>query len=284
MKRITTIFNNKGQGIVEFALILALCVSMYMGLDSLEFKQTIRGIYDDVVVENVTKVYGLGDVYVMALDAWGKKTRAELAEVPDPHRLNADQQALINIGKAFIGKSLTAEDVYKMVKSPTDTFGSNHISQGKEVVIFNLVDHSDNDSYFKNHPDQDIYSTLNRDSRAPWTLHWMQGDYGTLDQATGTYSYTTDEFDSSTRYFYSDCMINDKSVVDWGNKDQYANDRTIRVSFTFKDEGNKKVVDSVRVRVNRGDIKNSNTHYQELDVKVTENYAGQYTPGATGVY
>ncbi len=283
MKIITTIFNNKGQGIVEYALILALCVSMYMGLDSPKVKQTIRGIYDDVVVENVTKVYGLGDVYVMALDAWGKKTRAELAEVPDPHRLNADQQALVNIGKAFIGKSLTAEDVYKMVKSPTDTFGSNYISQGKEVVIFNLVDHSDNDSYFKNHPDQDIYSTLNGDSRAPWTLHWMQGDYGTLNPETGTYSYTTDDFDSSTRYFFSDCMMKDKNEVAWGN-DQWGNDRTIRVSFTFKDEGNKKVVDSVRVRVNRGNRDLANSHYHELDVKVTEDYAGQYTPGATGVY
>ncbi len=272
MKKSISIFNEKGQGLVEYTLILAFCASLYMGANYEDFKQSIRTIYDNVVAVNVTKVYGLGDVYVMALDAWGKKTRSELAEVPDAHRLNADQQALVNIGKVFIGKSLTPSDVKALIKPGDNSYNDNYLLDGKEVVIFNYLDDSS----------KDISTGYKGDSRAPQTIHWMQGDYGTQNP-DGSYSYTTDGFDNTTRFFYSDCMMKDKSQVDWGN-DQWGNDRTIRVSFTFKDEDGKKVVDSVRVRVNRGDQNKANSHYHELDIKITEDYEGQYTPGATGVY
>ena len=256
--KIRTITKHKGQGIVEYALLLAFVVGIAMMLQGVGLANAVKDTFDDVA--NLLKGENR---YVTALKEWGHKTRAELATISNKDRIASDQEALINIGKAFIG--LTAQEVKDLIKPNDTSYDTNYLKKGNEVLVFNYSDATN----------QDISTSILSDSRSPQAINWMQTDYGTVGEG-GSLNYDTAKaFDNGTRYFYSDYMLEDKSAIKWGN------DRSIRASFTFDSEGK---VESARVRVNRGSSKEANTHYHELDVTVTKSGGKQTNPTKSGVY
>lgn len=88
----------KGQGIVEYALLLAFVVGIAMMLNSANLGGAVRDKFDDVVIALE------GNKYAPYFKKWHDKTSAWLSEnASAEERLQADQEALARIARAFIG-------------------------------------------------------------------------------------------------------------------------------------------------------------------------------------
>ncbi len=261
----------KGQGIVEYAILLAFVVGIAMMLQGVGLANAVKDTFDSVA----TLLRG-ENKYVTALKKWGHMTVDELMAIPNDQRLAADQQALINMGQALIGKSwdeLQADFFNDKNKNATTVNNLQNWNKNDDLVILNFEPVNKNDGAG--------LLTLKNDSQGKNSINWMQGDYGTKGE--NGYTYSTQGFDNQTRYFFSDEMIKDKNDVDWGDE-KWGNDRSVRVQFTMNQET--QTVESVRLRVNRGTHNDANikSHMHELDVTVTKDGGKQTNPGATGFY
>lgn len=247
--------NKKGQGIVEYALILAFVVGIAMALNGTDIGGAVKGVFDDVAA-----LLGGGSKYAAALKDWSKKTREELSSIPDEDLIAADQEALANIGKYFLEKNLTKKQIADLLGvSQSDL---TNLKQG--ILLVNYHDNpGDIDTDFKQ-------------ERTPIStgqvFEWMQGEY----DSDGSAALNNDQ-----RYFFSDNMT---TILNNGN--QYENDRSVRLSFKFEGSGENATVESVRVRVNRGNTKgadSSTPYYRELDVTAYKNGSWKQTiDGAPG--
>jgi len=98
LTRILTITKKKGQGIVEYAVLLAFVVGLAVMLQGVGIRGAIKDTFDNVVV------LLRGNPYAPYFQAWHDKTSEWLSEnISSEERLQADQEALARIARAFIG-------------------------------------------------------------------------------------------------------------------------------------------------------------------------------------
>ena len=113
-----TIIKQKGQGVVEYAVLLAFIVGLAVMLNNFNIASEVKGVFDQVaIVLGGESIEGSaeGNTYASYFSKWRKKTSAWLAEnVSSEERLKADQEALGIIARAFIGKD--AEGVKDLIK------------------------------------------------------------------------------------------------------------------------------------------------------------------------
>ena len=123
--RIRTIAKRKGQGIVEYALLLAFVVGIAMMLNGANLGSAIKGVFDDVVIALE------GNKYAPYFKNWHDKTSAWLLENADEgERLQADQEGLARIARAFIGLDENGvKDLIKTLSAKRD--GSASFDNGK---------------------------------------------------------------------------------------------------------------------------------------------------------
>ena len=272
MKMIHEYLNEKGQDLVEYTLTLAFCAVMLLGLNSDEFHNTFRQVFEKGVFDDVKTVIAAGNPYTNAVVNWSQSSRRTLAVVakdpntgkwvlkedviPNADRLEADRQALYNIADFFLGMDITTLS-QKVFKNELGGANSQFFTQGKDVLILSYTDSSGvegnydpvtqqyNTNDTNNNPDFG-YSTTHitiategRKYAANEVIHWMQGDYGNYKDPNGQYDSSKD-FDSSKRYFYSNEMIDPDPANSKGNSLK----RNIRVNFTVTDG----VVTGIKVR------------------------------------
>lgn len=267
--KIRNMLNQKGQGIIEYALILAFVVGIGMMLKGANLGSAVVGVFDDVaeVLSGVKK-----DAYVAALAKWGKAKREDFKEDTRDERLAADQQALINIGNFFLGKQ---RNVVEEAVGKTQTTDLLLVQMNDEILY-------DNSIFTRK-------SGADRDSTDGRVFNWMQGDYGTVtiddngivsitgyDESKSYKAITDDEriagrtdynFNqktySSTRYLYSDYAIYNQTGYNEGNgKFNAQNGIKVDLTYTqnpdYPNDRSKDIVSGVSVYVN----KNSNDENQ----------------------
>ena len=242
----------KGQGIVEYALLLAFIVGIAMMLNGSNLGGAVKDTFDKVAAV----LGGEKKSYAWALENLSGLSRDEIKnKATQEERIKMDQEALANIGKLFLNKT---EDELKAILKNDNLIKTNNSKVNDNIFLGNYHDNLAADVN-GNYTDFSYNGTNLEDGYAD-ILTVMQGG-----NPSGTATYS-DINKSANRYFYSDNMINDKTG------DQYANDRSIRVNLHYgKNDNNEVVVDAVRVKVNRGsstaggDVTN---YYRELDVKV----------------
>lgn len=215
LERIRTITKQKGQGVVEFALLFAFVVAI-----------GVMANFGDVVKDRFNKVLdivGGKKDYTYALENYSKLSKEKLQEVDEAIRIQMDQEALANIGRFFIGHDQAFVGKYLLNKTPNNACLLHY---GE------VVDENGNlNSYlYYNKNDKNTRSTKNDEiAKTSDVIHWMQGDFGLYDEATNSIvqdSYTTASYSSDNRYLFSNYPVN-RNTVDAGNG--------IKITLTYKD-------------------------------------------------
>lgn len=173
----------KGQGVIEYTLLLGLILGIALIMHNSDFTSTVTGTFERVA-------YVLGIPTEKA--KWATmSTEALLADKDSSaERLKADQDFLRNIGKHFIG--MTQEEVEK-------TFDSDHTSN---VLIGTFKEGKDiNNNFYSDFYTKRVDGNPTTDN----LYNWGQG-------MTGTTPY-----DSSRRYLYSDYAVKSASTVKTGS-------------------------------------------------------------------
>lgn len=272
MKTLRAYLNEKGQDLIEYTLILAFCAVLVTSLTSDAFHRTIKAVFDNGVFNDVT-LYVSGGDYKDALTALGGSSRRELIslnydygkyyrvegadQVDNNLRIAADRAALSNIGEFFLGMDKETLSLYLFNKMENDKYFTQG-SYGQEIL---LIDYTDNidvednyDSYSNTYRTANKHSTTNitlkkeRTFNADEVIHWMQGDYGTItgynEKGRPIIKYNDEfNFDSNTRYFFSNEMIDPDMSLSGGTLK-----RNIRVNYELDSNG---IVVAVRVRAQR---------------------------------
>lgn len=260
---IRTIAKRKGQGIVEYALLLAFVVGIAMMLQGVGLAGAVKDTFDSVASllggEKKGYAYGLEQLSGMSKKAVKEKSSQE-------ERIKMDQEALAKIGEFFLDKtSGELSSILKTVKTnaPNENIFLVNYHDGAEVDAETFTtDFNYDGSQFKSTGYYDI-------------LGMMQGE-----KPNGQTDHDKVQ-ESSSRYFFSDNMLDQSTSTA-----QWVNDRSIRVNLHFDNTTDR--VDAVRVKVNRGDSKATNpsvtNYYRELDVKVGKDKGWKQTiagdPGA----
>lgn len=196
LERIRTITKQKGQGIVEFALLLAFVVAI-----------GVMANFGDSVIDRFNKVLdivGEKKDYTYALENYSKLSKEKLQEIDPYLRIQIDQEALANIGRFFIGRNKAFVGKYLWKDNPSNTplfhYGETVGEDGKVSSYF-----------YYNRNDKNTRSSVGDEyAKTADVIHWMQGDFGTYDPETNSIvegSYTTAAFDNTTRYLFSDYPV-----------------------------------------------------------------------------
>jgi hypothetical protein len=229
----------------------------------------------NTITETNSKLAGLfKDVkYADMLKNLGKKPLSDIKKEDNANRIAADQEALANIAKYFIDNNMTRAQVKKILGNNDPS--SNNLIGG--VLIAN---------YFDYYTDPGMEGDPNVSGMDPKNGFGKKtGNLTDLFQGGYDPSVTT-TYDSQSRFFFSDNMINDN----YGNGDGYlSEERSIRISMQFNGTGDDATIESARVRVNRGpatqninanNAATTNSYFRELDVTVDKN--GNYSQTIKG--
>lgn len=133
MKVCKSLLAQKGQGLVEFALILAFCVGIGVAAREAGFAEAISNLFDSgEKTEDVAAAIG-GPLaaerltYGKYLAKWGKKTADELDAINNQERITGDQRGLVAIAQNFLGKDATG--VWNQMKTFSNDFSASDCPQ-----------------------------------------------------------------------------------------------------------------------------------------------------------
>ena len=251
--------SQKGQGLVEFVLILAFCAGIGVAAREAGFAEAISNLLDSgEQTEDVAAAIG-GPLsaerltYGKYLAKWGKYTAEELAAIRNEERITGDQKGLVAIASNFLGKN--ASEVLAQMKVFTNnaaTFAGNSINQNytkaqsdgwsKELVPLSYKNVNKQDKDTTGY----IWIEANNNTN---TIDAMTGDDAKAEYYKKPSSDATSKAgvvlkDSKTktvsvdRIFYSDEMI-------------AADDRAVVLQVHYNSETN--TVDQVRIVARLGD-------------------------------
>ena len=189
--------NKKGQGIVEYSVLLSFIVILAMTLQTFDVKGSIMGVFDDVVV-----VLGgePGNSHAGSSNNWNRMSKSDLMKISNDDRIAADQESLANVGTHFLGMTKA------QVKAE---LGYENASGG--ILLGHYKENDDGSSSY----------TMTNGAN---TINYMQGDY----------SLST-SYDSSQRYMYSDFAISDVNNKNSSEYDKNGNG--IKAFFTYDSKG-----------------------------------------------
>ena len=205
----------KGQGIVEYALLLAFVVGISMMLNSADLGGAVKSVFDDVVMALE------GNKYAPYFKQWHDKTSDWLYEnVENEERLKADQEALARIARAFIGLEAEGENgVQGLIKKlsakrngdPSFDNANNYKVEGGNGWSETLVPLSYSTNGLEDATDNKQYIHLDWSGNVD-TVKLLTNDVEAYKGANNAGSQTSpyDEFKNSgvsDRIFYSNDMI-----------------------------------------------------------------------------
>lgn len=225
--------HKKGQGIVEYALLLAFIVGIAIMLNGADLGGALKGTFDKVAsaIGGETKE----NAYVAGFKKWSSMKKSDLENEDAAARLAADQAALDNIAKTL----------YKLTRDQVAGLTGQDIKEGRNNTFFYGTTSGTNDgtkgdeygdnkfsTLLLNYYDSDSANTtginLNYKPEVYLNTGWLQGTNGADNSNKSQWTSTN----TSTRYFYSDGMIHN----DYGSQ--------VRAQFHVGSDGK---VDSVRV-------------------------------------
>ena len=205
--------NRKGQGIVEYALLLAFIVGIAVMLQGVGLKDAVVGVFDNVVT-----VLGGGkeNKYVTAFKKWGTMDYDELVNESKSARIAADMDGLTNIAAYFNSLDMNISDIQDYLGENWRTNIDMKDNPDKGVQGAQVL------QYWGTEGNENALSKIRNAS----AVDWMQQNNGTgYDKSyTGNWSGVS----KSERYFFSDEM----------NSDEGSSEKKVKVAFTTDSSGN----------------------------------------------
>lgn len=252
----------KGQGIVEYALILAFVVGIALALNGSNIGGAVEDTFDKVAV-----ALGMKSAYASALEKWGQIPRDELlTDETKEERIKADQEALANIGEFFIGLTIG------QVKALLDDDCKNnktlvHVGEYDATSLGHDMNSDDPLSYVIDKGSGDVIKT----QYANDVIHWMQHDYGNYD---GTGYNTSLDHQDNTRYLFSNYAATN-NFKPTGN-DAYAGNNGyigngIKLQLTYTNDNGVQKVSQAKVEIDSLSINN----HKELSMTVKKDSNGK---------
>ena len=123
----------KGQGLVEFALVLAFCAGIGVAAREAGFGEAISNLLNrGEQTEDVAAAIGGPQAvermrYGQYLAKWGKFTSEELDAIRNQERITGDQKGLLEIASYFLGKD--ANGVYNQITTFSNSFSASDCPQ-----------------------------------------------------------------------------------------------------------------------------------------------------------
>lgn len=258
MMKLRNVFNEKGQDLVEYALILAFCAALVYSLNGVGFTGTIRNVLRTYVFDNVTRVYGLGSFYTEAYNKWGKASDEDVINADQAARLAADQAALLNIGGYFIGmKRSDLEATFHLKPNQSDM-----VNTGQKFLVTKFLEDPDGAGTYAPKMNVDdngnyyVSRNLDEDRTAGQIFKWIQGDYSKEIEVTfedrdvnflqgETQQKTVATEYNDSRFFFSDyTMINGKGASTGGDRGA---GYSVKANFTYVKKDGVSYVSKVEV-------------------------------------
>lgn len=206
----------KGQGLTEFALILAFCAAIGWSANEVGFIDAIGAVFESgKQPEKVTAAIGGGKVKPAVnwhtekpVDYFEKDSQAE--------RLRNDQDALENLAKSFIGKSQS--DIAAMMGGKTGDMGGS--TKGEEILLGWFKPNTTNENGEKVGMKFEVNSNAGISSEvANEIFNWMQVE--------------NPNNDSSFMYLVSDYIVSQGWVDSLGVKGGSQQLNGIRIRFEY---------------------------------------------------
>lgn len=229
-----------GQGVVEYALLLAFVVGIGLLLTDSGLGNSIQQVYARVAAA-LGGDSGGEKTYAQALAEYGQMSMSDLRNIDNADRIALDRAALMNLTRHFLG--MTKEELKSILHQNPDArtdkpglllFDYDVVKTGDEEPNGAVVIRNRNNG--GNEPDANLM------------IDWLQGNSGTEGN-----TYFDSNRQANTRYFFSDDTISPNGVFSNSNTPSGAHSSTVRANFTFDSEGR---VDSVTTTVYRN-IQNS---------------------------
>ena len=203
----------KGQGIVEYALLLAFVVGIAMTLNGANLGGAVKDTFDKVAA-----VLGGEKTYAQRYSEWKNSKNDAIRNAADNNeRIKVDQEGLYELVKDLIGK--TPEEVNTLLKTMNPTSSVNYVGPQGTTNESSKIQPIE---YFDNYEDNDLVMLQYKQSGA--AIEQMSGQSVDVVANNNAYQTTT-----TNRFFYSDDMLAEAG-------DNY-NDtkRTVKTVLTYKD-------------------------------------------------
>ena len=207
-EKLKLLLTQKGQGLVEFVLILAFCAGIGIAAREAGFGKAIDALlgsgerpeYETAAIGSARKI------------DWGKEPfsgdSSTFSEENAAERLAWDQKSLENLAGKFIG--MKKSDVKTLFGGKSADMGWG--DRGEEVLLGHFVPSSDKQGTV-------FTPTTLSSAEAMNIFAWLKGDYNTTDGSN---------YDPEYRYFVSDYAISQ------GWADQSGKDQQIGVRLTLE--------------------------------------------------
>lgn len=229
----------KGQGMVEFALIACFVVGLAAIIYNSNLSSSAQSAY-----ENVSRYLSGVPVTTQASVQDGKvMSNTELRQISNNQRIAHDQEALANLSKVFLGKS--QNEIKNMLSGTSfDAYDpSKGLSQGTLLFDYDIKNTGDGDGSVQ---------TAFRNAKASpdVLLSWMEGNYVQTDKKIKEKTY-------NERVFLSDDLIDPSGVLNGMEHEAGTYAASVRCTFSFDSNGN---CDSVRIWTTRNKKKDGTTN------------------------
>lgn len=250
LRKIRTITKQKGQGIVEYALLLAFVVGIAMMLQGVGLAGAVKDTFDTVASV-------LGGETLAANTDWGHMDPdKDFNDENQPERLKADQKSLENFARFFIDKTEAEVKALLNNKSNPDNDPIGWFVQTPDGAVHfltkNLNSGNANDFYEFEKGDGSLQKRAYNDV----VFNWMQGDYGNsgLDKANG-YNLS---YDNTNRYMVSDYVTGQYKIdsnqawgtdATWGPK---TGGNGVKLKLTYDTVDGQKVVKKATIAIDKG--------------------------------
>ena len=266
MYKLRNYLNKKAQGIIEYAVLLAFIVGLAMMLNGADISGTVKKTFDNVAV-----TLGAVKDYASAIKNWSSLSKADILKEDKAKRISVDQEALANIGEFFIGMHIdtvrgllgndckSRQTLVHIGENDVEAMGEgNTRGDGLSYVVERQADLTKKDG-----------SATKED-----VIHWMQHDYGTVDEE-GNRTYSSDyNYNSGNRYFFSDYAVQNVANSDPGGKPEAIFGNGVKLMLTY--ENNR--VKSAEVEIDHTNIQ---TTHKELSMTVSKDANGNIVRNAT---
>ncbi len=244
--------HKKGQGIVEYAVLLAFVIALAMFLNAGGLKGSVIAVFEDV------EDFLAYRTYLEYYGDWHNLSYSDLSAQSNEKRIRADQEGLQALVQNLIGldKDHALAELQKIMGSSMVTAddvkpnGQNGNGDSKVLTLLGTWDH-----YIDNHPEGDSpYVTLSKETQANAVAYVTNGQASTYKLEKNNKTVSGD------RVFYSNDMIKD-------NKE-----KTVTAQLHYKDGK----VASVDVVTHIGNA-SSNKYAEGLSITVTGSGRKDYT-------
>jgi len=279
-KYLKRLLNEKGQDIVEYALLGAFCVAVCLFARNAGFSEVFKSSYDAGKPGLLTAAIGTknaseGNANNDDDSDWGHKDPNTFDSSTSQARLEADQLFLANIAKYFIGK----EKSY--VKGIFNNEGRNEGGRSADIG-FNEVVHlgwflksSDGGTTFVNvNPNNPDLKTALDTNELQNIFSWGLGHYNTV-------SGNNPEYDSTNRYLISDYSLSQGWTDNYNFNVQQSLGLKLRLEYDSTKDNNKKKVIAARIALDPASQNKQNGSSEGLEITIGSD--GQPTVTKTGL-